>query len=368
MNVNAALQALLDRAQATPGQLTRADLVTLLSLPEGDEVQALYAAAQAVRKRISGKKVYLRGLIEMGNICAKDCYYCGIRKSNTAAHRYSIGLDDVVRMAQWAQLQGYGSIVLQSGELEGEQHTALIEDILKAIRALPGPRLGITLSLGEQTPEVFQRWKTAGADRYLLRIETSDPTFYAKLHPADHSWKRRLGCLRTLRDLRYQVGTGVMIGLPGQTLEQMAEDILFFQREDIDMIGMGPWLPHKQAPLGQGTEMTEAFRARQLGLGLRMIACTRLQLHTTNIAAATALQAIVDDGREQGLLAGANVVMPNVTDAAFRPDYQLYDNKPCVGEDPLCCKGCLETRIRLTGGEIAWNDPGTPPHYALRNE
>lgn len=354
---------LLARAEQNPASLTRADLVRLLSVADGAPFAALEAAARRVREAHTGKAVYLRGLIEMGNRCTKDCRYCGLRRSNRALHRYTIPEADCLRMARWARDHSYGSIVLQSGELESEENTARIERILRALRAEDGEQLGITLSLGEQTPEVYRRWREAGADRYLLRIETSDPRLYAALHPADHSFTRRLDCLRALRALGYQVGTGVMIGLPGQTREQLADDLLFFRREGVDMIGMGPWLPHRAAPLGQGTELTPTFCARQLGLGLRMIAAARLLLPTCNIAAATALQALQDDGRERGLRAGANVVMPNITDRLYRADYQLYENKPCIGEDPLKCRGCLEARIRLAGCTVAWHTPGTPKHY-----
>lgn len=356
------LDVLLRRASAAPGALSRAELARLLSLDDPAERAALHAAAYAVKLRATGPVVSLRGLVEIGNACAKDCLYCGLRRSNAAVRRYRIPEEDVVRMARWAFDRRFGSVVLQSGEIESDENTERIVRIVRAIRAFGGEGFAIVLSLGEQRDEVYRAWREAGAARYLLRIETSNPALYRTLHPAGHSWERRRDCLRALRRLGYQVGSGVMIGLPGQTADDLAGDIGFFADEDIDMIGMGPFLPHGETPLGA----VAVDRGRQLRLGIDMVAATRLQLHDRNLAATTVLQVLAPDGREQALRAGANVMMPNVTDTVFRRDYRLYEDKPCLEDTSEQCLGCLERRVASIGERIGWGSPGTPPHYLRR--
>ena len=357
------MKSLLDIVAKRPRALTHEELVEVLTWPDAD---ALFSAAYAVKCREIGKLVSFRGLIEFGNICEKDCRYCGIRKSNANVHRYRMDADEIVREAKWAHEQGYGSLVLQSGELTGEANVAFVEDVLKRIHAFGGDGFGVTISLGEQSEETYRRWREAGAHRYLLRIETSNPELYAKLHPADHSWERRLECLRSLRRCGYQVGSGVMSGLPGQTMDDLAADIAFFAAEDLDMIGMGPYIPHPDTPLWKDAEWTPEIRKSRLELGLRMIAATRLYLHDVNIAAATALQALDPEGREKGLLAGANVIMPNVTETRYRANYQLYAGKPCLDENSSLCRGCLEKRISAIGETILWNKRGDSPHWGKR--
>lgn len=360
------LQSLLEKAVSAPGNLSVDEMAALLRLESKHERTSLYDAAYSVKRRYIGRRVSLRGLIEMGNVCAKNCYYCGIRRGNTKLERFQLSADDVVRMARWAYDARYGSVAIQSGELESEAHTRLIEGILERIREFSGGRLGVTLSLGEQTEEVYRRWREAGAHRYLLRIEESSETLYRNMHPADHDFHRRSACLDLLRKLDYQVGSGVMIGLPGQTEEDLARDIVFFRVKDLDMIGMGPWLPHPDAPLGREIADTPEFRRNQLRLGLNMIAVTRLFLHNANIAATTALQALAPDGREQGLLAGANVIMPNVTDTVWRKDYQLYSGKPGIDENSGESRAKLEASVRAAGEEIRWGERGDSPHYFAR--
>ncbi len=357
------MSTLLEKAAARPRALAQSELAALLAWPDAKE---LFAAAYEVKSREVGRAVSFRGLIECGNVCEKNCLYCGIRKGNSKVHRYRMDAGEILREAEWAFKAGYGSLVLQSGEMTGEAHTAFIEDVLKRIHAFGGEAFGVTLSLGEQTEATYRRWRDAGAHRYLLRIETSNPELYARLHPADHSWSRRLECLRALRGCGYQVGSGVMAGLPGQTLDDLAADIMFFAEEDVDMIGMGPYIPHADTPLGHGVPWTPQAAAERLELGLRMIAATRLHLHDVNIAAATALQALDPEGREKGLLAGANVIMPNVTDVAYRADYQLYAGKPCLNENSTLCRGCLERRIAAIGETVNWNVRGDSPHWRKR--
>lgn len=356
---------LLKKAKSSPRALNRGELIDLLLSADRE---ALFRAAYEVKLHIIGKRVSLRGLIEMGNLCSKDCLYCGIRKSNRKTTRFQLDEDSVIRMAEWAYKAHYGSIAIQSGEIESETHTAMIENILLRIRDFSGGQLGVTLSLGEQTEEVYRRWRNAGAHRYLLRIEESNPELYARLHPAGHDFARRSTCLDLLRKLDYQVGSGVMIGLPGQTAEDLANNILFFAEKDLDMIGMGPWLPHPETPMGKDFNDSPEFRQKQLDLGLRMIALTRLYLHNVNIAATTALQTLAPDGREQGLLAGANVIMPNVTDTQYRANYQLYTGKPSLDENSDETRQKLQDSIHAIGEEIIWDQRGDSLRYFQRKE
>ena len=356
------LASLLARAAERPRALARAELVRLLAIEGDDDLSALFAAAYALKVRFCGRRVAMRGLVEAGNVCAKDCLYCGIRRSNRKVERYQLEADEIVRLAELDARQNYASLVIQSGEIESEAHTRFVEDVLRRIAPLG---LGVTLSLGEQTEEVYRRWKDAGAARYLLRIETSNPELYASLHPSGHSWERRVECLRALRRCGYQVGTGVMCGLPGQTCDDLARDIEFFAEMDVDMIGMGPFIPHPDTPLGTRNQpLTTNHQA--LALGLKMIAVTRLHLHDVNIAAATALQALAPDGRERGILAGANVIMPNITDTKYRRSYQLYAGKPCLDENAGMCKGCLERRLAEIGETIDYGHRGDSLHFRRR--
>ncbi len=355
---NMELMPILEKAQAQVRALTRAEIARLLAVETDTELRALFDAAYAVKIRNCGKTVSIRGLVEVGNICAKDCLYCGIRKSNAEVKRYHLSVDDVVRLAEEAKALDYGSLVLQSGEIESEANTVFFEEVLRRIAPLD---LGVTLSLGEQSEEVFRRWRAAGATRYLLRVETSNPELYRTLHPVGHDWARRVECLRALRRCDYQVGTGVMCGLPGQTLDDLAADIQFYADVDADMIGMGPYIPHPNTPMGRGAERDDP--ERRLRLGLKMIAVTRLYLHDVNIASSTALQALVDDGRERGVRAGANVVMPNVTDTQYRRSYQLYEGKPALDENAETSRSALERRLAAFGETIAYGVRGDSPHY-----
>ncbi|MCL1999935.1 MAG: [FeFe] hydrogenase H-cluster radical SAM maturase HydE [Planctomycetes bacterium] len=361
------LSALLEKAQKARCNLTRAELLALLKLEGEEELTLLYRGAYEVKTRQVGKYVGLRGLVEMGNICAKNCRYCGIRRGNTKLERFQLDADAVVRMAEWAYGEKYGSVVLQSGEIESDEHTELIAGIVRRIAAFSSGEMGVTLCLGEQSSDVYRHWRDAGAHRYLLRIETSSPDLYRRLHPADHSFARRKKCLQILRELDYQVGTGVMSGLPGQTAEHLADDIIFFRDMDVDMIGMGPFIPHPDTPLGKNLGTPPEYLSGQLRTGLKMIAVARLYLHNVNIASTTALQALAADGRERGLLAGANVIMPNITDAQYRRQYQLYAGKPCLEENADHCRGCIARRIIGIGEDILWGKRADSPHYLRRD-
>ncbi len=348
-------------------ELSADELVALLSIADADELQALYDTAYFIKEQYVGKIAYFRGLIECSNLCIKDCYYCGIRRSNSNVERFQMDEDEIVKEAIWAHEAEYGSCVIQSGERQDEGYVSLIERAVKRISEATKGELGITLSLGEQTEATYARWKKAGAHRYLLRIETTNPELYARIHPADHSLEVRKECLAALRRTGYQVGTGVMMGLPGQTLRDLANDILFLKTIDIDMVGMGPYIPHADTPMGKEIPpYTDQQKREALTLGLKMIAVVRIVLRDVNIAAATALQALEYTGREQGLRCGANVIMPNVTETSYRPKYQLYDNKPCTDENSEMCRGCLSGRIKGIGETIGFNERGDAPHFGNR--
>jgi biotin synthase len=361
-----AVAEILKKAQARQA-LSRDDLVALLSISDEAELKALYDCAYAIKAEEVGKVAYFRGIIECSNICMKDCYYCGIRKSNEKVERFLMDEEEIFKEAVWAYEADYGSCVIQSGERQDEHYVSMIERVVKRIKEATGGRLGITLSLGEQSEEVYRRWREAGAHRYLLRIETTNPALYARLHPADHSLETRKECLHRLKKSGWQVGTGVMIGLPHQTMEDLADDILFMKEIDIDMVGMGPYIPHRDTPMGREIPpYTEEEKRARLTLGLKMIAVTRIALRDINIAAATALQALEYTGREQGLKCGANIIMPNVTETKFRPNYALYDDKPCTDENSSMCRGCLSGRIKGIGETVGFGEWGDSKHYARR--
>jgi len=338
-------------------------MLEILASDDPRFIDETFKLAYQVKRKYVGNKVYFRGIIEFSNICAKDCFYCGIRKSNNTVERFCIPEDKIVETAMFADQSGYASIILQSGERSDEHFVAFIERIIKVIKQKSNNRLGITLSLGEQSSETFQRWFDAGAHRYLLRIETSNKELYQRLHPGDHYYDVRLRCLGLLRRAGYQVGTGVMIGLPHQSNESLVDDILFFKRNDIDMIGMGPYIIHRNTPLADNRNFDSG---KNFTLSLKMIALVRLHLKDINIAATTALQALDPQGREEGLKAGANVIMPNITPVQYRSSYQLYEGKPCLDENARLCKSCLEKRIRSIGEEIGYGQWGDSPHFFKR--
>lgn len=342
---------------------SHADLVTLLSA-EGNERQQLFQRAQSVKLQTIGNKVYFRGLVEFSNICAKDCLYCGIRKSNDNVIRYEATDDEILDACRFAWENRFGSVVLQSGELSSPVFVERINRLLRKIKELSNGELGITLSCGEQSLETYRQWFVSGAHRYLLRIESSNPDLYRKLHPENdfHSHQRRLKALKDLRTAGYQVGTGVMIGLPFQSIEDLASDLLFFKEMDVDMVGMGPYIEHEETPLYEFHAQLKT-RQQRFDLALRMVATLRLLMPDINIAAATALQAIDPAGREKALTIGANIIMPNLTPTKYRKEYQLYDDKPCLDEDAELCRNCLEARIDLAGCEIGYGEWGDSKHF-----
>jgi biotin synthase len=349
--------------------LTHEELVFLLGLDSPSGVARLRARANEVLNRNLGPRVFYRGIIEFSNICARDCHYCGIRAGNRAVERYTLTEQEIMDAALWCAGEGYGSVVLQAGERSDAGFVTWVEHLIERIRSesvrteLP-QGLGITLSLGEQSPETFRRWRQAGAHRYLLRIETTDPGLFSRIHPPAQTLEARRQALRDLDAAGFQVGTGVMIGLPGQTLDMLARDIAFFRDNPIDMIGMGPWLPHEDGLMNEWPQPLSADR--QFQLALNMIATVRLACPDLNIASTTALQAMVPDGRERGLSYGANVTMPNLTPVHARGSYKLYEGKPCMDEAREECRGCLLGRVQSIGREVAFNAWGDAPRYFMR--
>ena len=350
-------------------ELNRDDLLFLLSLQDEKDKKELYNRAYEIKEEKLGKKVYYRGLIEFSNICAKDCLYCGIRRSNKNVQRYELTDEEVIEAAKYVLEARFGSVVIQSGERSSKDFTERITRLLKQIKALGDGKIGITLSLGEQSAETYAEWFEAGAHRYLLRIEESDPQLYRKLHPDNllHDYQARLDALSRIRNAGYQVGTGVMIGLPFQTIENLADDLLFFKNLDVDMVGMGPYIEHHDTPLYDFREGLMS-RKERLDLTFKMIASLRILMKDINIASTTALQAIDPLGREKGLKAGANIIMPNITPGKYRENYLLYEDKPCIDENPDDCKECLEKRINFAGDNVAYEEWGDSIHFARRNE
>jgi biotin synthase len=344
-------------------RVSKSEKIEILKSTDKSIEEELFKAAYDTKLENVGNTVYFRGIVELSNICNKNCYYCGIRKDNKNTKRYMMSDTEIITSGKWAFDAGYGSIVLQSGEREDSFFADFIENILIRLKTLTDNKLGITLSLGEQSYETYKRWFAAGGHRYLLRIETSNRELYKKLHPENHSFDRRMDCLKTLRDTGYQVGTGVMIGLPYQSEEDLVNDIEFFKEMKIDMIGMGPYIEHIDTPLGKSSRSDKEIYDKRLKLALKMIALTRLELPDINIAATTALQGLDPFGRELGLKAGANIIMPNITPVQYRENYKLYDNKPCTDENAEDCIRCLENRIRLIGENIGYNKWGDSPHF-----
>jgi len=337
---------------------------SLLSLDDEAEKKQLFAWARETRDAVIGNKVYLRGLIELSNRCSKDCYYCGIRSSNKNVIRYNLPEKEVLKAAQFAYDKRYGSIVIQSGECTGKAFTEKISRLLEKIHSLTNNKLHITLSCGEQSLEVYQQWFDSGAQRYLLRIEASRENLYHKLHPDDarHSFSKRLLAIEALRHIGFQTGTGIMIGLPFQTIDDLVADLFFFKDMGIHMVGMGPYIEHPDTPLAQYTDVMLPLKER-FELTLKMIAILRLMLPAINIASTTALQTIDKMGREKGIAAGANVIMPNITPVQYKQNYNLYNGKPCLDEEPEQCSSCIDIRVRMAGGEVAYDEWGDSKLY-----
>jgi len=362
------MKAIIDSI-LTKENLTRDDIITLLSIKDEDEQKKLFKYAYLIKEKYIGKKVWLRGLIEYSNFCRKNCYYCGIRNGNNNFNRYVVPDEELFEAVDFAYKNHYGSIVIQSGEKNDKKFINHIDFLIKEIKKQTNNEIGITLSCGEQTIETYRKWFESGAHRYLLRIEASDKNLYNKIHPADktHNFENRLNALYNLKKTGYQTGTGVMIGLPFQSVENLADDLLFFKKMDIDMIGMGPYIEHKETPLYKFKDSL-SDKNQRLIITLKMIAILRIMMKDVNIASTTALQAIDNLGREKALKAGANIIMPNITPAKYKENYLLYENKPCISENAVECTGCLNTRINLIGEEIQYSQWGDSKHFEKRKQ
>jgi biotin synthase len=346
---------------------SQADIIYLLGL-QGQDKTRLFEHASQIKEKEVGNRVFFRGLIEFSNICKKNCLYCGIRHDNKLVTRYNLTDDEIISAARFAAENKYGSLVLQSGELETHNFTKRVTRLLKKIHKTTRGELRITLSCGEQERNIYRQWYESGAHRYLLRIESSNPVLYGKLHPMDdqHAFQRRMDCLSSLQETGYQVGTGVMIGLPFQTRDDLANDLLFMEQFKIDMVGMGPYLEHKETPLYNFRPILVP-REERFQLTLKMIAVLRIMMKNINIAATTALQVIDPLGREKAIKIGANVIMPNITPGNHRDDYLLYQDKPCTDENASDCKTCLEARIALANNQIAYGEWGDSEFFKTRD-
>lgn len=345
---------------------TAEEIVFLLKL-KGDDRDLLFQKSRETKAANVGNKVYFRGLVEFSNICSKDCFYCGIRKSNASIIRYNAADDEILDACRFAWENRFASVVLQSGEISSPKFVKRVDNLLKQIKKLSDNELGITLSCGEQSRETYRRWYESGAHRYLLRIEASNPELYYKIHPYNkkHSFEKRMEALHFLKETNYQVGTGVMVGLPFQTYSDLAADLLFFKKLNIDMCGMGPYVEHEETPLYKFRSMLSSEQER-FDLALNMIAVLRLMMPDINIAAATALQAIDPAGRLKALTVGANVIMPNITPCQYRKEYSLYANKPGLDEDAGFSLNSLEASIKLTDNEIGFGKWGDSKHFFKR--
>ena len=322
-------------------ELSREEYIELLTDWENPEVSpVLTEAAVRLRKQYYGDKVYTRGLIEFTNYCKNDCYYCGIRRGNSHAKRYRLSREEILNCCENGYALGFRTFVLQGGE-DPYYTDERMADIVRSIRS-GYPDCAITLSIGEKSYESYKLFKEAGANRYLLRHETASEELYRRLHPEEMLLSHRKQCLYDLKALGYQVGAGFMVGSPGQKMEHLAEDLIFLKELQPQMVGIGPFIPHHETRFANET-------AGSVDLTLFLLSVIRILLPKVLLPATTALGTMDPLGREKGLAAGANVVMPNLSPVKNRKQYDLYDNKICTGEEAAECRGCLERRVLSTG-------------------
>lgn len=333
----------------------------VLSDSDPQVLERLLIQADTVRREVRGDQVYLRGLIEFSNACQQDCLYCGLRRSNDKLSRYRMGKPSIIEAARLAGAFGMQSIALQSGENNHPRQVSFLVEVIQTIKEMTGgdnsPGLGITVSVGELDYHDYRRLWEAGAHRYLLRMETSDPQLFSRIHPSSQSYQRRLECLHALKDIGFQVGTGIMVGLPGQTPDHLLADLHFFVTQDIDMLGLGPYLPHPQTPMGETSWSSEVD---PLTHTLKIMALSRIWMPDINMVASTALQTLHPQGLAWGLKAGANVVMPVLTPETHRSLYSLYTHKQYRPMEQLAAD------IERAGYHLGLWQWGDAPHYYRR--
>ena len=335
-------KTVVDRLEQTQF-LEKQELEFLLQTKDANLLEYLRERADAVRKTIYGNQIYMRGLIEFTNYCKNDCYYCGIRGSNSHAQRYRLSKEQILECCKTGYELGFRTFVLQGGE-DAYYTDERLCDIIRTIKT-NYPECAITMSVGERSRESYQAMYDAGADRYLLRHETADHAHYEKLHPSVLSLENRKQCLWTLREIGFQVGCGFMVGSPYQTIDTLYEDLQLIKELQPQMVGIGPFIPHKDTP----------FREEQAGTldqTLRLLSIVRLLQPHVLLPATTALGTIHPKGREQGILAGANVVMPNLSPTDVRGKYLLYDNKICTGDEAAECRFCMQKRMESIGYQV----------------
>ena len=318
--------------------LSKNEIVRLLADEQNEP--ALLKRADRIRKKYVGDAIHLRGLIEFSNICRNNCLYCGIRRGNGKVARYRMKEDELIETARRAAALGFKTVVMQSGE--DMYYTQ--EKMCRIIEAIKKFDVAVTLSIGERSYGDYKAFREAGADRYLMRIETTDKDLYHRLDPG-MSWQHRYECLLMIKELGYELGSGIMVGLPGQSLESIAADLMFLRRLGVDMAGIGPFIPHPETPLAGEPDGS-------LHLALRTMAIMRLLLPDINIPATTAMESLHPDGRMMALQGGANVVMPNVTEGEYRKLYELYPGKICVNDTPVHCRSCISRKILSIGRTI----------------
>ncbi|MBE5848501.1 MAG: [FeFe] hydrogenase H-cluster radical SAM maturase HydE [Lachnospiraceae bacterium] len=330
---------LIEKLEKEKG-LSESEYAELIARRDEEAASLLAKKARRVADAVYGDAIYTRGLIEISSICRNNCLYCGIRKDNNLTERYRLSKEQILSCADEGYDLGFRTFVLQGGEdpfFSDEVLCDIITDIKKA-----HPDCAVTLSMGERSFESYQALFDAGAERYLLRHETADATHYAMLHPSDMSFEKRMQCLRDLKKIGYQVGCGFMVGSPGQTAETIAKDLTFIRIFKPEMCGIGPFIPHHNTPFKDEKQGT-------LELTLFLLSVIRLTHPWVLLPATTALGTIHPQGREKGILAGANVVMPNLSPVEVRKKYELYDNKICTGEESAQCRSCLEDRMKAIG-------------------
>ena len=340
--------------------MSKNEILGWLRENDPQRLEELWRRADETRRAHVGDAVHLRGLVEISNFCARQCMYCGLRAGNVNLARYRMLADEILEAAQQAVKFGYGTVVLQGGEDYGIT-TSGMTDIIRRIKS--ETPLAMTLSLGERPEKDLAAWRAAGADRYLLRFETSDRNLFEEIHPPlGHRQCDRIEILKRLKQIGFEIGSGVMVGIPGQTYASLADDIALFRKLDLDMIGIGPFIPHPATPLGNGMRFFPSVNGEQVPntelMVYKAVALTRLVRPDANIPATTALATInKKNGRELGLQRGANVFMPNLTPLKYRRLYEIYPDKACITETGDACNGCLSVRIKGIGRHIG-SGPG----------